>query len=85
MKDKFDNERRQFEAKFIETIEKKIIADQRREIFMAESDLRTIRKGQINDWKSFMTHKQNQRIYQRFLEACQGIEDYIRLTDPLNK
>jgi hypothetical protein len=55
MKVKFDNERRVFEAKFIESIKDKIIAARQREIFMTESELKTIRKREINNWKSFMT------------------------------
>ena len=79
MKSKFDSERRQFEAKFIENMEDKTVAAERHEIFMAESDLTTIRKGEINDGKSFMTSEQNARMYRRFkaaCEGCDGLENY---------
>ena len=74
MKGKFDNERRRFEAKFIESIEDKAVAAQRHEIFVAESELQTVRKGEINDWKTFMTVEQSDRIYHRFKEVCQGCD-----------
>ena len=75
MNGKFDNERRLFEAKFIATIKNKTVVAQRRGIFMAESQLKTIRKGEINDWKSFMTPEQNHRIYHRFIAACEGCDE----------
>ncbi len=75
MKGKFDNERRLFEAKFIKSIEDKEVAAQRQEIFMAESELKTVRKGEINDWKSFMTSEQNDRMYRRFIAACEGCNE----------
>jgi hypothetical protein len=75
MKGKFDNERRLFEAKFIKTIKNKTVAARRREIFMAESELKTIRKGEINDWKSFMTSEQNRRMYHRFMAACEECDE----------
>ncbi len=79
MKANFDNERRQFEAKFIENIKNKILAARRKEIFKAESELKIIRKGEINNWRSFMTPEQNHRMYLRFLvacEGCDGLENY---------
>jgi hypothetical protein len=75
MKGKFDNERRLFEAKFIGSIEDEIVAARRHEIFMAESELKTIRKGEINDWKSFMTSEQSDRMYRRFKAACEGCDE----------
>ncbi|CAF2093990.1 unnamed protein product [Rotaria magnacalcarata] len=74
MKGKFDHERRTFEKKFIDSIEDNAVAAQRQQIFMAESNLQTIRKGEINDWKSIMTPQQSRRIYQRFIDACQGCD-----------
>ncbi len=79
MKDKFDAERRMFEAEIIENMEDKEAAAQRREIFIAESEIKVVRKGQINDWKSFMTPEQSRRIYDRFKEMCkecEGLENY---------
>jgi hypothetical protein len=79
MKDKFDAERRLFEAKIIDNMEDKVAAAQRREIFMAESGIKVVRKGEINDWKSFMTSDQSRRIYDRFIETCkecEGLEKY---------
>ena len=79
MKSKFDNERRLFEAEFIESIEDTIVAAQRHELFMAESQLKQIRKGEINDWKSFMTPEQSHRMYDRFMaicKECDGLELY---------
>lgn len=74
MKANFDSERRAFEEKFIESIDNELVADRRREIFEAESGLKTIQNGKINNWKSLMTLEQNQRMYQRFLIACQGCD-----------
>ena len=79
MKDKFDAERRIFEAKIIENTEDKIAAAQRREKFIAESEMKIIRKGEINDWKSFMTPEQSRRIHDRFMatcKKCEGLENY---------
>ncbi|CAF0973550.1 unnamed protein product [Didymodactylos carnosus] len=79
MKDKFDAERRMFEAKIIENTEDKIAAAQRREKFIAESEMKIVRKGEINDWKSFMTPEQSRRIYDRFMATCkncEGLENY---------
>lgn len=75
MKGRFDDERRRFEAKFIESIEDKATAAQRREIFVAESGMKTVRKGELNDWKSYMTAEQSDRIYHRFKEICQGCDE----------
>lgn len=79
MKDKFDHERRAFEQKFIKTIKDQDFAAWRQQIFEAESNLKTVRKGEINDWKSLMTEEQSQQIYQRFIETCRkcdGLENY---------
>jgi hypothetical protein len=79
MKANFDKERRQFEAKFIESIKNKSVAARRNEIFKAESELKTIRKGEINNWKEFITPEQSHRMYLRFLvacEGCDGLENY---------
>jgi hypothetical protein len=79
MKDNLDNERRLFEAKIIESIQNEIIAAQRKEIFEAESKLKTTRKGEINNWKSFMISEQSHRRYRRFLtvcEGCDGLDNY---------
>lgn len=64
-----------FEATFIRSIKNKEVAARRHEIFMAESELKTVRKGDINDWKSFMTSEQSDRIYQRFLTACEECDE----------
>ncbi|UJR19562.1 hypothetical protein I4U23_022692 [Adineta vaga] len=79
MKDKYDAERRLFEASIIDSIEDSELAARRREIFQAESQIKVVRKGEINDWKSFMTSEQSQQIHQRFLEICkecEGLENY---------
>ena len=79
MKNKFDAERRLFEAEVIENMDDKVAAAERREIFMAESEITVVRKGKINDWKSFMTPEQSRQIYDRFIETCkkcEGLKDY---------
>ena len=79
MKDKFDAERRFFEAKIIDNMKDQEVAAHRREIFKAESAIKVVRKGQINDWKSFMTQEQSRRIYDRFMDTCkecEGLEKY---------
>ena len=74
MKAYFDPERRQFEGQFIESIKDELVAARRKEIFAAESELRTVRTGKVNNWKSFMTSEQAHRIYLRFLTACEGCD-----------
>ncbi|CAF1048168.1 unnamed protein product [Adineta steineri] len=79
MKNKYDAERRLFEKNIIDNIEDKEAAAQRREIFMNESGIKVVRKGEINDWKSFMTPEQSRQIYDRFMatcKECEGLENY---------
>jgi hypothetical protein len=79
MKNKYDAERRLFEKNIIENMEDQEAAAQRREIFMAESGIKVVRKGEINDWKSFMTTKQSRQIDDRFMAACkdcEGLKNY---------
>jgi hypothetical protein len=77
MKDRFDVERRLFEATTIDAIDDKQTADQQRELFMNEENLKTVRKGEINDWKSFMTREQCARIDARFRQTCIDCDDLI--------
>ena len=79
MKNNFDAERRLFEAQIIEKIEDNQAAAERREIFMAESGIEVVRKGIINDWKSYLTPEQSEQIGARFSEICQeceGLKDF---------
>ena len=79
MKKKFDAERRLFEAQSIDQIEDEVAAAQRREIFEVETGIEVVRRGRINDWQTYLTAKQNERIYARFLEIChdcEGLKDF---------
>ena len=79
MKNKFDDERRKFEAKIIADMDDKEVAVERQQKFAAELDVKIVRKGEINDWESFLTPEQSRQIYDRFLEICRqcaGLENY---------
>ena len=70
MKGKYDDERHVTRAKAIEKIEDEVEAARLRETF-GPTNFKIMRKGEMNDWKSYMTPEQNQRITDRFLEMCQ--------------
>ena len=79
MKDNFDRERRKFEEKIIKNMEDSAATDWRREIFVGEEKMTTVRKGEINDWRSFLSEEQSQRIDNRFKEICidcDGLENF---------
>ncbi|CAF1044871.1 unnamed protein product [Adineta steineri] len=79
MKDKFDVERRIFTENSIKKMEDKIEAAKRHEAFAKLSEVKFVRKGKINDWKSMMTPEQSGRIYDRFMilcKECEGLENY---------
>jgi len=79
MKSKYDDERQLFHAKRINEITDNIVHDRLLKQFEGEQDLKLVRKGQINDWKSYMTSEQCQQIKDRFTEICQrcdGLGNY---------
>ena len=79
MKENFDQERRKFEENIIKNMEESTDADWRSEIFAGEEKMTTVRKGEINDWKCFLSEEQSRRMGDRFKEICadcDGLENY---------
>lgn len=71
MKDKYDYERRMAEADYISKIEDETDAEYRWQVFRAEADMKVVRKGVINDWKTIMNAEQSERINTQFIKLCQ--------------
>ncbi|CAF4739932.1 unnamed protein product [Rotaria sp. Silwood1] len=79
MKNKYDDERRKFEMIYIEEIEDEIARARMLKQFDGDPNMELVRKGQINDWKTFMSLEQSERIKNKFIETCQkcdGLESY---------
>ncbi|CAM4906997.1 unnamed protein product [Rotaria socialis] len=79
MKNKYDNERRKFEGKYIQEIQDEIVRARMLKQLDGEPNMEIVRKGEINDWKTFMSQEQSQRIKEKFIETCQkcdGLESY---------
>lgn len=74
MKNKYDDERRKFEAKYIEEIKDEVVRTRMLKQLDGDSDMNLIRKGQINEWKIYMSLEQSQRINNKFIDTCQKCE-----------
>ena len=88
MRGKYDLERRAFELQTIKSTNDDQLAAEMQKHFDGEVNLKYIRQGAVNGWKSYMTPEQSQRIEDRFNEICQkcdGLESYFAKWDTLQK
>ena len=75
MKNKYDDERRKFEVKYIMSIDDEAVRARMLKHFDCDPNLALVRKGQINNWKTVMMPEQSQRIENRFMEICQSCDE----------